>query len=68
MKQKYSKTCETCLWHWPSLTPGEDGVYRCYSRESPFFHERATHKCKHFEKRCVDMRCPEASKEGDACG
>lgn len=22
------KNCAGCLWHWPSLTPGEDGVYR----------------------------------------
>lgn len=30
VKTHHSKTCENCLWHWPSLTPGEDGVYRCY--------------------------------------
>ncbi len=53
------KNCAGCLWHWPSLTPGEDGVYRCYHRESTFFHEISKHKCKHFER-----RFPKEVKEG----
>ncbi len=58
-----SKTCENCLWHWPSLTPGEEGVYRCYQRKSPFFHEITKHECQYYEKRFVEMRCREFVKE-----
>lgn len=38
------KTCENCLWHWPSLTHGEEGEYRCYKPKSPFYHQESKHK------------------------
>lgn len=45
------RTCAGCLWQWPSLTAGEEGVYRCYRSCCKNYHKVADRRCELFETR-----------------
>ncbi len=40
------KACKTCLWWWDLYDTGE---WKCYFRDSPFFHKECSNGCKNHE-------------------
>ncbi len=51
IKRPKHRNCAGCLWHWPSLKAGEDGVYRCYQTGSAHYHQETTKRCEMYESR-----------------
>jgi len=55
-KRPKRRNCTGCLWHWPSLTAGEDGVYRCYRSCSRNYHKIADQRCELLFEERISMQ------------
>lgn len=40
------KNCKNCLWWWDLYNKGE---WKCYRKESPFFHKSTQKECSKYE-------------------